>query len=67
MFTLILCIYTLLVRVSVCLFVSQINVKTAEPIGPNFFVGPRVTPGIGLWMIVLSKICLQQNSIFENI
>ena len=26
-----------------CLY--PINVKTAEPIGPNFFVGPRVTPG----------------------
>ena len=32
---------------SVCLFVClyPINVKTAEPIGPNFVVGPRVTPG----------------------
>ena len=31
---------------SVCLFVSlfPINVKTAEPIGPKFFVGPRLTP-----------------------
>ena len=37
--------------VSVCLFVClfvclyPINVKTAEPIGPKFFVGSRVTPG----------------------
>ena len=28
---------------SVCL--CPINVKTAEPIGPKFFVGPHVTPG----------------------
>ena len=36
-------IYTLLVWVSVCLFVSN-KVKTVEPIGPKFVVGPRVTP-----------------------
>ena len=32
---------------SVCLFVClyPINVKTAEPIGPKFFVGHQVTPG----------------------
>ena len=31
----------------VCLFVClyPINVKTAEPIGPKFFAGSRVTPG----------------------
>jgi len=31
----------------VCLFVClyPIKVKTAEPIGPTFFVGPHVTPG----------------------
>ena len=30
-----------------CLFVCLYpkNIKTAEPIGPNFFVGSRVTPG----------------------
>ena len=28
---------------SVCLY--PINVKTAEPIGPKFFVGPCMTPG----------------------
>ena len=28
---------------SVCLY--PINVKTAEPIGPKFCVGPHVTPG----------------------
>ena len=31
----------------VCLFVClyPLNVKTAEPIGPKFCVGPHVTPG----------------------
>ena len=35
------------VWVSWCLFVClyPINVKMAEPIGPKFFVGSRVTPG----------------------
>ena len=33
------------VWVSVCLY--PINVKTAEPIGPKFFVGSSVTPGQG--------------------
>jgi len=28
---------------SVCLY--PINVETAEPIGPTFFVAPRVIPG----------------------
>jgi hypothetical protein len=37
-----------------------INVKTAEPIGPKFCVGPHV-----IRMIKISKIILQQNSIFE--
>ena len=42
--TLILSIYKF--GLSVCLFVClyPINVKTAEPIGPKFFVGSRVTP-----------------------
>ena len=31
------------VCLSVCLY--PINVKTAEPIGPKFFVKPHVTPG----------------------
>ena len=39
---------------SVCLY--PINVKTAEPIGPEFIVGPRVNPRKGLWMIEFSKI-----------
>ena len=36
-------IYTLLVWLSVSLY--PINVKTAEPIGPKFCVGPQMTPG----------------------
>ena len=39
---------------SVCLY--SINVKTAEPIGPKFFVGHLGTK--------ISNICLHQNSIF---
>ena len=35
--------FGLSVCLSVCLY--PINVKTAEPIGPKFFVGPHVTPG----------------------
>jgi len=35
--------FVLSVWVSVCLY--PINVKTAEPIGPNFFVGHHVTTG----------------------
>ena len=40
-------IYQNLVCLSVCLSVClyQINVKTAEPIGPKFFVGHLGTPG----------------------
>ena len=54
--------------VSVCLFVClyPINVKTAEPIGPKFFCGTSRDPREGLWMIEFSKVCLHQNSIFEN-
>ena len=39
--------FGLSVWVSVCLFVClyPINVKTAEPIGPKFFVGHHVIPG----------------------
>ena len=39
--------FGLSVCLSVCLFVClyQINVKTAEPIGPKFFVGHLGTPG----------------------
>jgi len=35
--------FGLSVCLSVCLY--PINVKTAEPIGPKFCVGPHVTPG----------------------
>ena len=54
----------LFVWVFVCLY--PINVKTAEPIGPKFCVGHHVTPGKVYGMIKFSKICLHQNSIFEN-
>ena len=37
-------IHTLLLCLGVCLF-FPIIVKTAEPIGPKFFLGPNVTPG----------------------
>ena len=47
------------VCLSVCLF--PINVKTAEPIGPKFFVGHHKE---GLSKIKISNICLHQNSIF---
>ena len=35
------CVYILFL--SVCFY--SINVKTAEPIGPKFCVGPHMTPG----------------------
>ena len=40
-------LYINLACLFVCLFVClyTINVKTAKPIGPKFFVGSRVTPG----------------------
>ena len=40
-------LYINLACLSVCLFVClyPINIKTAEPIGPKFFVGSRGTPG----------------------
>ena len=46
----------------VCLFdrLYPINVKTAEPIGPKFFVGHLGTPGK---VYESSNICLHQNSI----
>ena len=36
-----LLLFTLLVCLSVCFY--PINVKTADPLGPTFFVEPRVT------------------------
>ena len=48
---------------SVCLYPK--NIKTAEPIGPKFFVGSRMTPG-KVRIIKSSKICFHQNSIFEH-
>ena len=45
------------VCLSVCLFVClyPINVKTAEPIGPKFFVGSRVIPGKVYWLSNFQK------------
>ena len=40
-------LYINLACLSVCLY--PINVKTAEPIGPKFVVGPRVTPCTVWW------------------
>ena len=36
-------VYIYFACLSVCSY--QINVKTVEPMGPKFFVGPCVTPG----------------------
>ena len=47
-----------------CLFESN-NVKTHEPIGPKFCVGPHLTPGRVINNQNL-KNCLKQNWIFEN-
>ena len=45
-------LYINLACLSGCLFVClyPINVKTAEPIGPNFFVGPDITWAPGRFM-----------------
>ena len=66
----IISIYTLLVCLSVYFGVSlfvclyPIKFKTAELIGPKFCVGASHDPGEGLCMITISKVSLQQNSIF---
>ena len=45
--TCVIYIYIYFACLGVCLFVCvyQINVKTAEPIAPNVFVGPYMTTG----------------------
>ena len=65
--------YTYILSLSVCLFVCMFvctpkNVETAEPIGPNFFVGPCETPGkvYGWSNFRFSKIFLHQNLNVEN-
>ena len=53
-------IFTLhIVSLSVCLFVClyPINVKMAEMIGPNFFVGPHMTPGNVYGCSKLKHLC----------
>ena len=59
-------IYALLVCLFVCLFVClyPINVKTAEPIGPKFFVGSHVTPGKIYESSKLKKISVKKIFIF---
>ena len=46
---------------SVCLFVClyPINVKTTEPIGPKFCVGPHVTPGKVYEWSKSKNLCIQ--------
>ena len=42
----------------ICLY--PINVKTAEPIGPKFFVGHHLDHREGLWMIkIFQKMCFK--------
>ena len=53
------------VCLSVCLY--PINVKTAEPIEPKFFVGHHVTTGKVYEWSKISNICLHKNSIFISI
>ena len=56
-----------IIYILICVvYLYPINVKTAKPIGPNFFCGISRDHRKGLWMIKFSKICLHQNSIFEN-
>ena len=50
-------IYTLLACLPVCLY--PINVKTAEPIGPKFGAGPRMTPGKVYECLKLKNIVLK--------
>ena len=49
-------------RSSFCL--HPINVKTAEPIGPKFCVGPHVTPGKAHELKKNLKICVSNFNIF---
>ena len=41
-----------------------IHVKTTQLIGPKFYVGPSMTPGGGLWMLKIIRICVQKSLIF---
>ena len=64
-----LLIHIYLACLFVCMFVcTPKNVETAEPIGPNFFVGPCETPGkvYGWSNFRFSKIFLHQNLNVEN-
>ena len=50
---------------AVCLFVSNKRQNDWSD-RAQFFCGTSRDPREGLWMIKFSKICLHQNSIFEN-
>ena len=60
-----LCLYINLACLGVCLFVSnkRQNGWTGEA---QIFCGISRDPREGLWIVKFSKICLHQNSIFEN-
>ena len=59
-------IYALLVCLFVCLFVCNKR-QNGWTDRAQFFCGISRDPREGLWMIKFSKICLHQNSIFENL
>ena len=50
----------------VCLFVSNKR-QNGRTDRAQVFCGSSRDPKEGLWMIKFSKICLHQNSIFENL
>ena len=57
--------FGLSVCLSVCLFVSNKR-QNGWTDRAHIFCGTSHDPREGLWMIKFSKICLHQNSIFEN-
>ena len=62
-------LYINLACLSVCRFVCllySIDVKTAEPIGPKFFVGHHMTQGKVYGGSNFQKFASHQNSILEN-
>ena len=57
--------FGLSVCLSVCPFVSNKR-QNGWTDRPHIFCGTSHDPREGLWMIEFSKICLHQNSVFEN-
>ena len=57
-------LYINLACLSVCLY--PINVKTAEPIGPNFFCGTSRDHRESLWMIKIKQKCVLKVFNFVN-